>query len=351
MMSSRLLRPYIKLLVSPNFSTNRFLSSRAVSLPPPVDPPRRTLNIPLPEIEGGGTAALTYTFEKPLAQAGVRAGPIVCALHGAPGSTFDWRYVSSPLSRRLPNASLLRIEVPGFGASSSTLSPRSSPLGVDVARALARRALPAICEAEGISAPNTAAAAGEPPARWLLLGHSFGSGIAMLTAAELLSRGRTTGQAAVAGIALVNPVGLRPHQGMRPMLMVRGAARLLDLPPPFGSWWEATLRNAWVNIFGFPPRIKAVDVAWGQRCAGAYDFERMRAVVSGLRVAGVPTGILYSTNDKLVESAVSSELAVALAAAPVLVSHTAGHWAIKLAAEEIAELVDGVWARREAPHM
>ena len=312
------------------------------SAPVPVDPPRRTLHIPLPAREGGGTAALVYTLE---AGGGRAAGaPVVCALHGAPGSTFDWRYLSTPLAAAAPDARLLRIEVPGFGGSSARLSPRGSPAGADLARALARRALPAVCEAEGLRLPSPAHAPGRAP--WVLCGHSIGCEAAQLLAAELLDLrgGGRAGAGAGLALALVNPLGLRPHRGMRPMWAVRLAAALLDLPAPLGKQWQQTLRSLWVNVFRFPARVKTEDVAWGQRRAAAIDWPGLRANAALLRAAGVRTAVLYSANDHLVEKAVSRELCAALAAGDVSVSSDAGHWANKLQAEEVAAMVARVIA-------
>ena len=309
------------------------------SAPAPVDPPRRTLRIPLPAREGGGAAALVYTLEAGSA-ARAAGAPVVCALHGAPGSTFDWRYLSSPLNAHAPAARLLRIEVPGFGGSSARLSPRSSPAGADLARALARRALPAVCEAEGLPAP--ASASGGAP--WVLCGHSIGCEVAQLVATELLHL-RGGGPAAGAGagaelsLALVNPLGLRPHRGMRPMWAVKLAAALLDLPAPLGEQWQQALRSLWVSVFRFPARIKSEDVAWGQRRAAAIDWPGLRANAALLRAAGVRAAVLYSANDHLVEKAISRELCAALNAADISVSADAGHWANKLQAEEVAAMV------------
>jgi pimeloyl-ACP methyl ester carboxylesterase len=317
------------------------LSLRCVStrppLPTPVDPPRRTLRVPLPASEGGGTAALTYTLERPGAPTGASTGLVVLALHGVPGSTYDWRYVSQPLAARLPGAALLRIEVPGFGSSSAYLSPNASPKGADLARALAQRALPAICAAEALSPPGAA------DSRWLLLGHSVGCELSMLLAAELLGR-RRSGRRAVAGLALINPVGLRPHKLMRPTAAVRGATALLDLPQPLGALWLYALRAVWIHIFGFPSRVKNEDLVWGQRRAAALDWGRQKVVAAGLRASGVPIGVLYSLNDTLVEPDCSRELCDELRPSPLVVLPLAGHWSIKLAPVEIAALVGDVAA-------
>jgi pimeloyl-ACP methyl ester carboxylesterase len=315
-------------------SLRRASTRPPLPLPTPVDPPRRTLRVPLPVAEGGGQAALTYTLERP---SGVPSGLVVLALHGVPGSTYDWRYVSRPLAARLPGASLLRIEVPGFGSSSASLSPNSSPKGADLARALSQRALPAICAAEALAPPGAA------DARWLLLGHSVGCELSMLLAAELLGK-RTGGRRAVAGLALVNPVGLRPHKLMRPSAAVRGATALLDLPQPLGALWLYVLRKVWINVFGFPARVRNEDLVWGQRRAAALDWGRQRIVAAGLRASGVPIGVLYSEDDTLVEVRVSRELCDELRPSPLIVLPSAGHWSIKLAPVEIASLVGDVAA-------
>lgn len=281
----------------------RFSTRSGPPLPPPLDPPRRTLQ--LSPAAGGSAVPLVYTCERSLG-----ASFVVVALHGSPGSTYDWRYLSQPLSAACPQAALLRLEVPGFGGSAQALV--ASPAGADVAAAIVGVALPAAAAAEGVALRDGGV-------RPVLLGHSIGCELALLSAAQMLRGG-----APPAAVVLVNPIGLRPHRALRPIAAVRLAASLLDLPAPLGAAWRTALRSLWIKVFRFPPRVTEADVAWGQRRAAALDFEGLRAAAAALSAARVPCAVLYSTNDHLVEPAVSRELADALAAR-VVVDDAAGH--------------------------
>ena len=62
----------------------------------PSDPPVLTLQLP------GG----------PVGYTDVGDGPVVVALHGAPGSVRDWRWLGPLLE---PRIRLVRVDMPGYG--------------------------------------------------------------------------------------------------------------------------------------------------------------------------------------------------------------------------------------------
>lgn len=298
--------------------------------PDPYDPQRKVVELP-----GGGS--VHYTLEQPAAP---RAdAPLVVAVHGAPGSTFDFRYVG-PAIVHTAHLPVLRLDLPGHGASSRPADP--SGRGMALAVLSAMQAIGAQRE------PGVAAAKGV-----ILIGHSLGGelvchmGAEMLRSAQAASRtsSSSSGSSTVAhlpalqGLVLINPVGLRPHKALRPWWVAKASAAPLDWPHPFGAWWKAALHKMWIKVFRFPPRTTADEIEWGQRRVSARRFDQMQDDVETIAAAGVPSAVIYAEDDHLVEPAVPEELGAALGACHIVRCSSGGHYLNKAQASEVADLV------------
>lgn len=176
----------------------------------------------------------------------------------------------------------------------------------------------------------------------MLIGHSLGCELALHAAAECIrasDRGVPADAPQIAGIVLVNPVGLRPHKALRPFAVSRFLGRAMDWPAPFGGLMKGLVYQFWIRVFGFPPRTTVDEVEWGQRRVAARDFVKLAEDVALVRARGVPSGVLYARDDHLVEPAVPEELAEALGSRHVVLCESGGHYLNKWQGNEIASLV------------
>lgn len=298
--------------------------------PDPYDPQRKVV-----ELASGGS--VHYTLEQPAAP---RAGaPLVVAVHGAPGSTFDFRYVG-PAIVHTAHLPVLRLDLPGHGASSRPADPSG--------RGMAHAVLSAVQAIGTQREPGVAAAKGV-----ILIGHSLGGELVCHMGAELLRHRQSTGSSGTAsssagkakalpalqGLVLINPVGLRPHKALRPWWIAKASSKPLDWPRPFGGWWKAALHKMWVKVFRFPPRTTADEVEWGQRRVSARRFDQLHDDVAAIAAAGVPSAVIYAEDDHLVEPAVPEELGAALGACHIVRCSNGGHYLNKAQACEVADLV------------
>lgn len=248
----------------------------------PADPPLQTIATALGPVQVTDTGT----------------GPAVVALHGAPGSHRDFRW----LEPALPGLRTVRVDLPGFGATPWSTLPDRAPAG----RA---RILEPLLDALGID-------------RCVVVGHSIGGPVAIAAA---LASDRVT------GVALVASPGLRPHKTyryVRPGLW----SRLLDVPG------VATLTRPMMrwgfNVAGFPRSTPDAELVSTCLTFGALDFAAMRKRVHALRT---PTLLAWADDDPLIERSVFEELAHAAPEGPRLRFATGGHNLQKTRAVEIGE--------------
>ena len=192
-------------------------------------------------------------------------GPPVLALHGLPGSRFDFRW----LAPALEDFRVVRSELPGFGAA---------PVGAVGPDA------PALVE--HLSGLMDAAQMDEA----VLLAHSFGAGIAAHLALALGSR--------VRGLALLAPAGLRPHSLLRHQRTVRILGAMARTP---GLGWG--LGHALIppyRIIGFS-RASAAEARRTFAIVGGWDWSATRDVADVLRSRALPALVALSEDDPIVE--------------------------------------------------
>ncbi|RYG52658.1 alpha/beta fold hydrolase [archaeon] len=244
------------------------------------------------------TANVVVTREGPL------DAPLVVCIHGAPGSTYDWRWFAPALT---PHVQVLRLELPGHGESeraavaSLRFEDMSSAVWRIVDAAAAHFAIPPAVMHAGVH----------------LVGHSMGSHVSLYAAAQRLH--------AVSSLTLVAPVGLRPHRALRPWWLATGMTRALAT----SAWLRPALREylhvLYVRVFHFPKRLATDEIEWCQLRVGAFDFEAARERARSVAAARLPVLIASADDDHLVEPAITHELASVLNARMHMHFQTGGH--------------------------
>lgn len=285
--------------------------------PEPSDPPKQHAQV---ELRGVGKVRIAYTDSPP--SHGNEAEPVVnvLAVHGVPGSVRDWRYLSPALER--VGARVLRIDLPAQGDSGGSGSDDGPRVGASTTET--GEALTDIVRQ--LVVPQLQH--GGPPL--VLLGHSLAGPACLHVAAHYPELAE--------GLALVNSVGNRPHTGVQPYWLVRGASRLIEAGIPVVS--PALLRVAaltWRYVLGFPKGTPLADVRHGQRRIGGIEFHKHGATAAAVPH---PTLVAWSADDPLIEDEVSVELAESLTGGgPRLRFERAGHNAQKTAADAIAHSI------------
>ena len=225
--------------------------------------------------------------------------------HGAPGSTFDWRYVAPCLG---PEVAIIRLELPGHGES-----PRGAALDADPTSANMEGAVLAsirgVAEAEGWDVKQ--------PLNVFALAHSLGSLEALGLcdpAAELEQRMSSDIPVRFVGCGLVSPFGLRPHRAIK-VIAKRDDGETFPLLRPIlrSAALEAVLRPIFrflsVNVMGFGGRASASELFWMIKRAAASDYGRVRAIYGRMRDARTPLLLCFGTEDELMERAIHDEVA------------------------------------------
>lgn len=259
----------------------------------PSDPPVRHLDLPR------GPAAITDEG----------TGPAVFAIHGLPGSRFDFRW----LAPALPGVRFLRADLPGFGQTPAALA---GPTFADQTAYLK-----AVLDVLGID-------------RVVLLAHSFGAGIAAHLAEDLGPRAR--------GLAVLAPAGLVPHSMLRYQGVVGAVARAARTP--WLGWAVGHLLVPPYRAVGFR-RAGAVETRRTLSIVGAWDYASTCRAAAALGARKLPGLVALAEDDPIVEPPCMRAWAEALDVAP-LAFPTGGHILQKTRASEIGgavrEWLDGL---------
>jgi len=104
----------------------------------PSDPVRSSVSVTVPTSPAAAAVPVVYTdVTRPPVHAGGSV-PIIVAIHGAPGSTWDWRWLDTDTT--MPGARVIRLECPGHGESPAwpmtALPPSSAAMAAAVWRIL-----------------------------------------------------------------------------------------------------------------------------------------------------------------------------------------------------------------------
>ncbi len=225
--------------------------------------------------------------------------PTLIAVHGLPGSVRDFRWLAPCVTEQVR---LVRLDMPGFGETSASMAPPT----------------PGAAVTHILRVADTLGAE-----RVVLVAHSFGALQAVTAAAHYPSR--------VEALALIAPVGLRPHYGLRqlpsPKLLAAG------LRTPFVRRPLMTGLEKGYAAAGFrhttPDEIERTIDAINN-----WDFETYRQSVRSLQV---PVLCAWADDDPLIEPEIVAELVDELPDGPRLHFETGGHNLQKTRAVEIGE--------------
>lgn len=228
------------------------------------------------------------------------SGPTIVAVHGLPGSVRDYRWLGGALGEGTRPVRLVRINLAGFGDGDGP-----APSWPELAERLA-------ADAEAV--------AGGPH---VLVAHSFAAPIAVAAAA--------LAPASLRGLALIAPVGLRPHQMYRrlpprPVLVRALGGRLTR--PPMVQLFRVAMRRV-----GFSSSLSAATVGRTLDLLASFEFDW--AARSARRVR-VPVFGAWTLDDAFVEPAVVGELLDALPPGPRHGFPDGGHNLQKTRARELA---------------
>ncbi len=223
------------------------------------------------------------------------AGPAILAVHGLPGSVRDFRWIAPAL----PAARIVRVALPGFSGE---------PAGGHTPDALARHVV-ATADAAGLD-------------RVVLMGHSFGCGIAARAAAMLGDR--------VRGLALLAPAGIRPHNLLRHTRVVGVIGRAATTPGLRRATGAALLPL--YRAAGFR-HATADEARHTFAIVSRWPWPDMPALVA--RLAHTPALVTWADDDPIVEEARFADWTDALGGAPLRFPD-GGHAIQKTRALEIA---------------
>jgi pimeloyl-ACP methyl ester carboxylesterase len=224
-------------------------------------------------------------------------GPVIVAVHGLPGSAKDFSYLAPHLS---PRFRLVCLEIPGFGQTPASVAPKTiAGLGDHVLRMM---------DAIGIE-------------RAVVAGYSLGSALAAHAAAFSSRR--------VAGLALLAPIGLRPHRAYRRIPMPSLLDTALGVPGIaliLRALLRAGFRRAGVRSVTGEEAARIVEIL------APFSFKEHARRLARVRA---PTFAAWTRDDALIEPAIVEEMIAHLPDGPRLRFESGGHYLVKTQAEQI----------------
>ena len=280
-------------------SARWFSALKDRALPVPTDHPQQFLEL-------GAGRSVSFM------DAGSGRRGEVLAVHGCPGSVYDFRYLAGELERA--GVRVIRVDMPG-NARTRLNAVRGDPADPVELAALIRE----VADSMGLARP-------------LLLAHSVGAQVVQ-NVVEAAPDDRFL------GLALVNPAPLLvTHRMIRPYWLVRSVcliSTLVDSVPPLRGNWRKLLKRLQVT-WGFTPKMELEECAYMMRRLLKVDWWRQRERAAGLRKRKIPTLVAYTKDDPMIEKELYHQLSQALPSGPRLVFPDGGHFANKWHSEAIA---------------
>jgi pimeloyl-ACP methyl ester carboxylesterase len=307
----------------------------------PSDPELQLVNLSSSSSEPLHFAFTKETFTAPSNGSSMSPPlPTIVLVHGGPGSHRDYRYISGAFRDifadklcNSPPLTLVRVDLPGFGAS-SILPELETPSAKNLAEGLFH----GLQEIGVIDANN-------PEKKIVVFGHSLGGHVAMEAAAMA---GTGTQFNPVIGLGLISSVNIQVHKGLGGPLgykLIQYMGKSIEHPINLllTRWW-------YENVFKFNKSTPADEIIYTQKRVCAIDFERavglIELYINPKDGKGISNFVAYSTDDHLIEKERSEELVDALTVADDssnarndvrLVYNSGGHNPQKMHAREISE--------------
>ncbi|OQR95254.1 adenosylmethionine-8-amino-7-oxononanoate aminotransferase [Achlya hypogyna] len=272
-----------------------------------------------------GSVQRTYTLQNGHALHYFTHGPAAASttyvlFHGAPGSHKDFKYLAPLLGDS--NAKVIAFDLPGNGITAATAAGGLERLNADTVNAVAVEAV------DGLLAGDKG--------RTIVLGHSCGGH----TAIEVAARAKR-----VHGLVLLNSMGLRPHQGIRPFGLMNFGARQLSSPGMMRDLVAKANHWLFVEKFKFPRRTPLDDLTFALQRFGTANFTNTKTFAKELGTRKFPSVVAWAVDDALVEKEIPRELSAALNASVRKEYQTGGHNIQKMQAPELANIL-AEWTRR-----
>jgi len=225
--------------------------------------------------------------------------PIV-AVHGVPGNFRVWRAMESELDA---DFRVLSVNLPGFEGTSLGAGRGYSQRHV-------ARFLSSFTDALGLE-------------QYFLMAHSWAGAACIHLAVQ---------QNNIIGLVLFSTVGPRMHRGWKTTPRPNHASMLLRIPG-----MTTALRGLILTSFhtiGVPESTPYRELVHSVHYAGHLDFRQVASDVAQLRQ---PTFLVWSEDDRVVDSAVSNEMAARCPDGPRIKFSSGGHNLQKTQAHEVAQ--------------
>ncbi|CAK4627539.1 hypothetical protein LEN26_013442 [Aphanomyces euteiches] len=233
-------------------------------------------------------------------------------VHGAAGTHEDFKHFSPLLANEAYN--VMAVDLPGHGLTSGDAAG-----GVDLTEA---RIVDAMIETVEILAAR------EPLRRFFLVGHSFGGATAM----QIVARGQPS---SIAGLALINTSGFRPHVIMRPYWVIVLLYKLL-VASSFTRMLTSSLVRFLLVTHGFSKTLTSAESAYTFHRTATMDFDAVKESASLIHEIKLPLFYANARNDRVVEKAIGDEVFAILQPPARLEYDSGGHNIQKTRAAELS---------------
>ncbi|XGW25977.1 hypothetical protein V3C99_006969 [Haemonchus contortus] len=213
---------------------------------------------------------------------GSKLGTVV-AIHGAPGSHKDYKYITPLLQNKGIRIRFIGVNMPGFG-----FTPGDPRLQCN--------------NTERNSFVNELIARIGNVEKLVVMGHSRGSENAIAVAAK------NTGS--LVGLVLVNPTGLRRHRAQRPFWVIEFVLWLYSLGPTAKKILHPFMKYFYNNVIGL--RLDTGERAMMcVRTMASIEYEKgIRAHIETInRCKNARVLVAYAGKDLLIETKIPHELA------------------------------------------
>ncbi|KAL3672786.1 hypothetical protein V7S43_002076 [Phytophthora oleae] len=219
---------------------------------------------------------------------------------------------------------IIGINLPGYAGSNVVKEHYLESISALPTTELTLEAVTTLCEGD------------EASGNVFLVGHSFGAHT-VINMAALDAVNKHNNALNVRGMALLAPVGCRPHKVLRP----RESAIVVNLLRRYNPFISAItphfINAVYTKLLKFPSDLPPGHYIAGLMRAATTGFGVIGDQVKILRAAKLPSLVAWSQNDELMEEEISAELAQMCHFGPRLAFAGGGHNVQKTRAEQVAD--------------